>query len=71
MSPRTTPPRGALRTPEAADYLGVPEGSLPQWRKKGFGPKYLKVGGGNTVVYRIKDLDAYLDELAVEQHGVA
>ncbi len=45
----------------AAEYLGglCPQ-TLQNWRYKGIGPKFIKVGG--AIRYRIKDLEKYLDD---------
>lgn len=56
--------RGALKTPEAATYLGYDPRTLEGWRRRGTGPKYICVG--RSVRYRIRDLDAWQDEHAVE-----
>lgn len=46
-------------TEEVASYLGgIPVKTLIQWRYKGIGPKYLKVG--KYVRYRWCDVDAWL-----------
>src|SRR3569833_1113365 len=48
-----------LRTPEAAEYLGVGESTLEKWRCSGYGPAFARAGT-RIVVYRIADLDAFL-----------
>ena len=48
MDPRTT-----------ADYLGVAVLSLADWRTKGAGPDYIKVGA--SVRYRRSALEAWLE----------
>src|SRR3954453_19617582 len=48
-----------LRTPEAAQYLGVGESTLEKWRCSGYGPAFERAGT-RIVVYRIADLDAFL-----------
>ena len=49
-----------LLTPkEAAEFLGIPEGTLAQWRSQRRGPQYVKLEG-RLVRYRITDLEAYL-----------
>ncbi len=46
-------------TEEVAAYLGdIPVKTLIQWRYKGTGPKYVKVG--KYVRYRWSDVDAWL-----------
>ena len=44
---------------EAAERLGVERSTLDNWRWKGGGPRYLKVGG--RVRYRLADLADWLD----------
>ncbi|WP_431907270.1 helix-turn-helix transcriptional regulator [Amycolatopsis thermoflava] len=53
-----------LSIEDLADYLGVPKGTLYQWRTKGYGPPGRRVG--KYVRYRPEDVDAW-----VEQQGVA
>jgi len=47
-----------LRTPEAAEYLGLSYIYLCKLRGSGLGPAYSKVGSG--VRYAIDDLDAWM-----------
>jgi predicted DNA-binding transcriptional regulator AlpA len=56
------PPR-FLRTPEAADFLGLSSRTLEKHRTYGTGPAYRKLGG--RVVYAIDDLKAWADRGAV------
>jgi predicted DNA-binding transcriptional regulator AlpA len=46
---------------EAAEFLGVPVGTLAQWRSQRRGPPYIKLEG-RLVRYRQVDLDTYLSE---------
>jgi hypothetical protein len=50
-----------LRTPAAAEYLGVGVSTLEKWRCTGDGPRFSKLGG-KIVTYSIKDLDRFADE---------
>lgn len=52
----------------AAEYLGKPVKTLQQWRWRGEGPPYSKLGA--SVRYRRSDLDRYVDENTVrlERH---
>jgi excisionase family DNA binding protein len=51
---------GTLATPaEVAQVLGIPEHTLAQWRSKGKGPDYIKVG--RHVRYRWSDVSTWLD----------
>lgn len=48
-----------LRTPQAAEYLGVSPATLCKWRVLGGGPQYKKLG--RAVVYDPADLRTWLD----------
>lgn len=48
-----------LRAADAAQYLGVAEKTLAQWRWRGGGPQYAK--RGNIILYAIRDLDDWFD----------
>ena len=47
---------------ETAERLGVERSTLDNWRWRGGGPQYLKVGG--RVRYRLADLADWLDAQA-------
>jgi predicted DNA-binding transcriptional regulator AlpA len=49
-----------LRTPEAARYVGLSASTLEKFRLTGNGPPYQKAGT-KIVVYRLEDLDAWLN----------
>ena len=49
-----------LRTPQAAEYLGVSPRTLESWRVRGSGPVFVKLG--SIVQYLIEDLDRYVAE---------
>ena len=49
-----------LRTPEAAEYVGLSPSSLEKKRLTGDGPRFIRLGG-RAIGYDIKDLDAWLD----------
>ena len=55
---------------QAAQYLGLKEGTLPIWRSTNRHPQpaYLKIG--RKVVYLKRDLDAYLDAVRVTSEAV-
>lgn len=65
---------GALREHEAALYLGVSVFTLRKWRAGNRGPKYVKFAGAERkgrgtagrVLYRGRDLEAYLEECTVQ-----
>jgi predicted DNA-binding transcriptional regulator AlpA len=48
-----------LRTPEAAEYVGLSASTLEKFRLSGEGPPYHK-SGPKIVVYCPKDLDEWL-----------
>jgi len=52
-------PEQKYETPAAADYLGgIAPRTLEAWRVFGRGPRFIKIG--SRVVYRRRDLDAWL-----------
>jgi hypothetical protein len=51
--------RRGLRTPDAAQYVGLRPGTLERLRVVGGGPPYIKIG--RVVVYDVVVLDAWLD----------
>lgn len=55
----------ALLTPkQAAEYLGIPETTLAQWRSQRRGPPFIKLEL-RLVRYRMVDLQTYLSERIV------
>lgn len=57
-----------LLTPkEAAEVLGIPSGTLAQWRSQRRGPIYIKLEE-RLVRYRQSDLDHYLAGHLVNTH---
>lgn len=58
-------PRGrAMRGREAAAFLGVSEATLPTWRCRGKGPRFVRLG--RSVRYFEADLTAYLEANVVD-----
>ena len=55
-----TAPRLALTSTDAAAAIGIDPGTFRNWRSQGRGPAYVRIGG-NKVVYRVADLEAWLD----------
>ena len=49
-----------LRTPEAADYVGLSPSTLEKRRLAGGGPRFLRLGG-RAIGYDVRDLDAWID----------
>ena len=60
------PPR-YLRTPEAARFVGLSIRTLEKHRIYGTGPRYSKLGG--RVVYRVGDLQTWVDAAAKESRS--
>ncbi len=46
-------------TVAAAALVGVKPGTLEVWRCKGIGPRFVK--SGSRVVYRLRDINEYLE----------
>lgn len=66
---RGVAPRSTLRamtghlvaSRDAARYLGLSAATLRNWRWRGRGPRFVKIGGPRgRVAYRPEDLDAYV-----------
>ena len=49
-----------MTSKQVADYLGVSEGTMYEYRALGIGPKYMRIGG-RLVRYRLCDVDAWLE----------
>jgi excisionase family DNA binding protein len=49
-----------LTIDDLADCLGVPKGTLYQWRTKGYGPTGIRVG--KYVRYRPDDVENWIDQ---------
>ncbi len=58
-------PHRLLTPAQAAEFLGVPEGTLAQWRSQRRGPAFVKLEG-RLVRYRTNDLEAYVAGRIVE-----
>lgn len=52
-------PPAVLSTKQAAAYLGLAVPTLRTWRHRRIGPASFRMGG--HVVYRLRELDSYLD----------
>lgn len=52
------PQRAALRTPEAAAYVGLSASTMNKLRLTGDGPKFCRLG--RAVVYLVVELDSWL-----------
>lgn len=57
---RTVDDRASTIGPaEVSDRIGVTPETLSNWRYRGFGPRYIRVGG--RIRYRISDIAEWLD----------
>ncbi len=57
----------ALMNPiEVSEYLGVPTGTLANWRYQGRGTMFIRVG--RHVRYRAGDLEEWIDRQASSEH---
>ena len=67
-TPTTLVTPAVLTTEEAAIYLGLSPQTLANWRVRGLGPVYLRLGspGRPRIVYLPEDLDAFLRANRVE-----
>ena len=48
-----------LTVDQVSDWLGIPKGTLYQWRSRCRGPRAIKVGNG--IRYRRSEIENYLD----------
>lgn len=48
-----------LNVDEVSNYLNIPKGTLANWRAKGYGPEFLKIG--RHIFYRESDLEKFID----------
>lgn len=64
---------GVMTAKEAADALKVKVTLLRDWRYRGRGPKFLRLGGGNggAIRYRERDIESFLNECTVLPGGEA
>lgn len=64
----TAKPQPLATNAEVAEVLGVPEKTLREWRSRGVGPEYLKVG--RYVRYRWSAVNAWLATREVSKGAV-
>lgn len=68
MSEIESPISVRLLTPkDAARYIGYKPKTLENWRNRGVGPAYTRIG--NMVRYELADLDAWIDAHKVAANG--
>ncbi|GEM_PF-1013756 len=58
------PQREYLDTEAAAAFTSISSVQLSEWRSRGGGPRYLKLG--RKVLYRVADLREFVDSFARE-----
>lgn len=57
----------AMNAADAADMLGVSAATMCNWRRSGIGPRYIRSGRTRSrILYRVTDLEAWLDAHAVD-----
>ena len=62
LSDNSTPAPLAVDSSTAARMIGVAPGTLNNWRTRGLGPTYVRHGlPGSRILYRVSDLQAWLD----------
>ena len=61
--------KGLLDPPTVAEDFGVTVQRLAEWRHKGIGPNYVKVG--RLIRYRAEDINAWLDANTVKTGDAA
>lgn len=61
-------PKRRLRTPAAADHVGLAVSTMAKYRMNGLGPRYSKAGP-RIVVYDEDDLDTWL--IARSRHSTS
>ena len=54
-------PKRILRTPEAAEYVGLSPSTLEKKRLTGDGPRFIRLGG-RSIGYDLSDLNNWLDD---------
>lgn len=67
---KTTASALSVSANEAAAMLGVSSRTLANWRTLGIGPAFVRVGAVHSrTLYRVDDLNAWLDNNRVETSG--
>ncbi len=61
-----------LNTAQVSAWLGVPPGTLRNWRSRGVGPACFQLLRGGRVVYRRRAVEAWLatQEVSTKRGGV-
>ena len=55
-----------LDTAEASDFLKVSVRTLENWRARGIGPRYIRLGSSKGVRYRLCDLEVFANSKIVK-----
>ena len=55
-----------LRPPQAANYLGIPQGTLYDWVRRGLAPKPIKLGPRASAWLK-SELDSFLAQRVAER----
>ena len=67
MNPQTCDIAPLLDPNEAARSLNLSPGTLANWRCRGIGPRFIRVGIGKArIKYRREDLASWIDQRCVE-----
>jgi predicted DNA-binding transcriptional regulator AlpA len=53
-----------LTSEQTGEYLGVTRKTLLRWHKQGIGPRRVQLAGSRLVRYRVRDVNAWLEEQA-------
>lgn len=56
-----------LRADATARFLGIDKVTMAEWRSKGVGPRYRKIG--NRVVYSVDDLVSFVEQHPLQGSG--
>lgn len=59
VEPPTIPASGLLPPKQAARLLSVSIRTLEEWRKKGYGPEFIRAG--RSIRYRLADVEAWIE----------
>lgn len=71
METGTTALERLLTSEVVAPQFGVTERTMREWRAKGVGPPYVRIGGGKFVRYKASDVAAYIARLESHAGGAA
>jgi hypothetical protein len=69
MAHTELPEHGLIDQKRLAEYLDRPERTIEDWRMRGRGPAFIRVG--QQVRYRVRDIQQWLDENTVRPGDAA